>query len=899
MADKSKSKAHRVVHQSSDIDELESDNSSGDSISLVSYLNINTDSEESQLNKDVLITDAQIVQVGDASVRTRSHVQKLVDSRKNRQTRELRKQKTLSDYLFEAVSDREGDCDTPQDLVSSKCSTTLEKKAILSALGKHNSANVFDTLAEIHANQGWIVSYLENICNNNKSQSVEELMNKLCERQKLLAEYSQLLQTRLQSTSVKLQCKASSRIESYMEKDDPNFEIINIASEELQDTSGNLAIGKQVKEPIKHAIFVELPNESNSERKLVSVFLFDNALVCARQRVITLHKHYTQDLESDTNSVSTDLKDQSGFVMNAKSITRYEIKWFVLLNQIQFVETTGVAFDENSLRERLKTIEKLKGDIVIARQKLQEEMNKVEKESKRHKLKYPKIRRLRSQIHSLQAELILQAPKLPLFIHTADRQSYCLLMSSEKERIVWKSAILQAKADYHPQDKHRSPTPSLKHNSSIKPLSSVFRDTKRKSDSPVRVREGLEPESNDSMKNELSYIINHCKVASLNNFGKVVLSGSAINGILEVYIHEVTGLTERDSYYIAIEVDFYGHFELVGKTKSISNTTNPSWNQSFILELDTSKTICFTLFRQSTAIGQLELPLEVDHLDQKNESFNLIGLDDTTKTMSLKLSISYNEGSSTRGREDSKNQLNMFGLTLTEVLSQDQANLELLQRKLSNEKKYAKLRVPVLVTACVEEIERRGLLEEGIYRTSGTTTAITFLKDQFDQDTVSAAKQIGDYDINVVSGLLKLFFRNLSTPLIPDNVMNKLIEAYAIEDEKEKMTGFSAALKTLPTANLDTFRYLLDHFIRVCQHEEQNKMNAGNLSLIWAMTLFQPPSASLRSGVANPTAIDAASLQSVQKATSNSMLQTTILNTLLVSYASGKLDLSRQLIAHL
>nr|CDS27212.1 active breakpoint cluster region [Hymenolepis microstoma] len=969
MTDRSKSKDHEIIHQSSDIDELDSDNSSVDSISLVSYLNINTDSEESQLNKDVLNTDAQIVQVGDASVRTRSHVQKLVDNRKNRQTRELRKQKTLSDYLYEAVSDQEEDNKTPRDSVHSKYNTIVpqgvhkasdgevnslsrisvetefkymlayetqnfqylvevfgEKKSILSALGKHNFANVFDMLDQLHASQGWIVSYLENICNNNKSQSVEELMNKLCERQKILSEYSQLLQPRLQSTSVKLQCKASStcqrylemlkkptqwpsetlerikRVESYMEKNDPNFEIIKIAREELLDTSGSLVTGKQVKEPIKYAILVELPSDSNSERKLVSVFLFDNALVCARQRVITLHKRYTQDSEIEMASVSTDVKDQSGFVMNAKSITRYELKWFVLLNQIQSLETTGVAFDENSLRERLKAIEKLKGDIVVARQKLQEEMNKMEKESKRNKLKYPKIRRLRSQIHSLQADLILQAPKLPLFINTTDRQSYCLLMSSEKERIVWKSAILQAKANYHPQVKYRSPTPLLKPNSSTKSLSSVFRDSRRKSDSPVRVREDSEAESNDSLKNEFSYIINHCEqIASLNKLGKVVLSGSALSGILEVCIHEVLGLTESDSYYIAIEVDFYGQFELVAKTKSISNTMSPIWNQTFILELDTSQTICFTLFRHSTAIGQLEFPLEIDHLDQKNESFNLIALEDATKPISLKLSISYNEGSKMRRHEDSKNQLNMFGLTLTEVLSQDQANLDLLQRKLSNERRYEKLRVPVLVTTCVEEIERRGLLEVGIYRTSGTTTAIAFLKDQFDEDTTLAAKQIGDYDINVVSGLLKLFFRNLSTPLIPNDVMNALVKASAIEDEKEKMSEFSTALKTLPSANLDTFRYLLDHFMRVCQHEEQNKMNAGNLSLIWGMTLFQPDatSAPLRIGVGDPTEIDAASLQSVQKATSNSMLQNTILNTILVSYAAGKLDLSNKLIAHL
>lgn len=64
---------------------------------------------------------------------------------------------------------------------------------------------------------------------------------------------------------------------------------------------------------------------------------------------------------------------------------------------------------------------------------------------------------------------------------------------------------------------------------------------------------------------------------------------------------------------------------------------------------------------------------------------------------------------------------------------QDQAKLDDLQSQLSKEKAFKRLKVPVLVTTCAEEIERRGLKEEGIYRTSGTTTAITFLKNQFDE----------------------------------------------------------------------------------------------------------------------------------------------------------------------
>lgn len=79
------------------------------------------------------------------------------------------------------------------------------------------------------------------------------------------------------------------------------------------------------------------------------------------------------------------------------------------------------------------------------------------------------------------------------------------------------------------------------------------------------------------------------------------------------------------------------------------------------------------------------------------------------------------------------------------VSRRDQANLEGL-RKLADGNRRKKttevggagggggvIRIPVLITACAEEIERRGLQEEGIYRTCGTTTAVNYLHGLFDK----------------------------------------------------------------------------------------------------------------------------------------------------------------------
>lgn len=75
--------------------------------------------------------------------------------------------------------------------------------------------------------------------------------------------------------------------------------------------------------------------------------------------------------------------------------------------------------------------------------------------------------------------------------------------------------------------------------------------------------------------------------------------------------------------------------------------------------------------------------------------------------------------------------------------------------------------IPVIVRKCLTEIELRGLQEVGIYRLSGTNTIIKELKIAFDQDPFGVNLSVDDIpDINVVTGLLKMFLREMPDPLL-------------------------------------------------------------------------------------------------------------------------------------
>ncbi|VDN09565.1 unnamed protein product [Dibothriocephalus latus] len=136
------------------------------------------------------------------------------------------------------------------------------------------------------------------------------------------------------------------------------------------------------------------------------------------------------------------------------------------------------------MRERLICIDKLKSKIKNVRAELEEERRNGDKE---------------------QAELVLQAPRLPLFLTSTDGRTYCLLMTSERERMEWKKRITQAKLARDP-NKVLEKRPSSKRLSSLRTIANQlpsFRQTPRSKDQVTRYT-----------TSEVTSLINHCKTVS-------------------------------------------------------------------------------------------------------------------------------------------------------------------------------------------------------------------------------------------------------------------------------------------------------------------------------------------------------------------------------------------------
>ncbi|CAO3651376.1 unnamed protein product [Mucor fragilis] len=83
--------------------------------------------------------------------------------------------------------------------------------------------------------------------------------------------------------------------------------------------------------------------------------------------------------------------------------------------------------------------------------------------------------------------------------------------------------------------------------------------------------------------------------------------------------------------------------------------------------------------------------------------------------------------------------------------------------------------IPRIVALCVREVEARGLQSVGIYRLSGPASTIQKYRTAFNKGDRVSLKE--EHDINAVTGLLKLYFRELRNPLMTHEYYDWFIEA--------------------------------------------------------------------------------------------------------------------------
>ncbi|XP_040921450.1 rho GTPase-activating protein 21-like isoform X4 [Toxotes jaculatrix] len=149
--------------------------------------------------------------------------------------------------------------------------------------------------------------------------------------------------------------------------------------------------------------------------------------------------------------------------------------------------------------------------------------------------------------------------------------------------------------------------------------------------------------------------------------------------------------------------------------------------------------------------------------------------------------------------------------------------------------------VPLIVEVCCKLVEERGLEYTGIYRVPGNNAAISNMQEELNNKGMNDIDIQDDKwrDLNVISSLLKSFFRKLPEPLFTNDKYTDFIEANRIEDPVERLKVLKRLLHELPDHHYETLKFLSAHLKTVAQNSEKNKMEPRNLAIVFGPTLVR------------------------------------------------------------
>ncbi|KAM3583728.1 Rho GTPase activating protein [Umbelopsis sp. WA50703] len=152
--------------------------------------------------------------------------------------------------------------------------------------------------------------------------------------------------------------------------------------------------------------------------------------------------------------------------------------------------------------------------------------------------------------------------------------------------------------------------------------------------------------------------------------------------------------------------------------------------------------------------------------------------------------------------------------------------------------------LPAIVYRCIEYLDaNNAVLEEGIYRQSGSTSVINELRQRFDRDgDYNILETNVYYDVHAVAGLLKLWLRELPTLVLTAGLHEAFLCVMDLLDPEDRLKELGRLVSLLPVANYTLLRALSAHILQVVQNSAVNKMTLLNVGIVFALTLGIPGS---------------------------------------------------------
>lgn len=151
--------------------------------------------------------------------------------------------------------------------------------------------------------------------------------------------------------------------------------------------------------------------------------------------------------------------------------------------------------------------------------------------------------------------------------------------------------------------------------------------------------------------------------------------------------------------------------------------------------------------------------------------------------------------------------------------------------------------VPSVVWRCIQYLDdQKAHFEEGIFRLSGSASAIRILKarfnDHYDIDLVSDSSTV--FDVHAVAGLLKLFLREMPGLILTQQLSPAFRRAMEIPDIVARIYELKKLVTQLPAESRDLLFVLAQYLCKIIDNQDYNKMNLRNVGIVFSPTVNVP-----------------------------------------------------------
>ncbi|XP_058129140.1 ralA-binding protein 1 isoform X3 [Anopheles coustani] len=144
------------------------------------------------------------------------------------------------------------------------------------------------------------------------------------------------------------------------------------------------------------------------------------------------------------------------------------------------------------------------------------------------------------------------------------------------------------------------------------------------------------------------------------------------------------------------------------------------------------------------------------------------------------------------------------------------------------------INLPLVVRDCIDFLQEHGLQSEQIYKVEAVKTKLQQLKKTYNNREGSC---VGEMDVPIACGLLKMFLRELPEPILTTDLSSRFEEVASHSQVSQQEQELVSLVEQLPSCNQTLLSWMFMHLDAVTQNEDFTKMNAQNIAMLLSPTL--------------------------------------------------------------